>query len=313
MEQPHLQEPRPLLHRMPRPPRPLPPHLVEPPLRRKRNNAWVGFRKPWVGWVILATLLLPALAAAADTKLPLGLEGVGIKEKIGLPVDLTLQFSREDGRVVALKDVIDPSKPTIVTLVYYECPQLCTLVLNGLIQSLDKIDWTVGKEFNVVTVSINPSETPELAGSKRQGYLAAYGRDVQGKWPFLVDYQGNVKKLANQVGWNYRYDERTKQFAHAAAIMLLTPDGRVSRYLYGVRFRPADLRLGLVEAGQGKLGTVIERLILFCYHYDPNAGSYVLFAQNLMKVGGVVTMVVIGAFLFLVWRREGNRPVSPVT
>jgi protein SCO1/2 len=184
---------------------------------------------------------------------------------------------------------------------------LCNLVLNGLTQSLEELDWTAGKEFNVVTVSIHPNEGPELAAAKRQAQLAAYGRDVQGGWPFLSDLSGNARRLADQVGWMYRWDERQKQFAHAAAIVLLTPDGRIARYLYGVRHKPRDLRLALTEASAGRLGGVGEKLMMFCYQYDPNSQSYVLFARRFMSLGGAVVLSSLIAMLFVFWRRERRR------
>jgi protein SCO1 len=257
--------------------------------------------------VALVAAAGPAFSIA-DTKLPAELEGVGVKEKIGLPIDTSLEFLGEDGRVAPLKKYLSPDRPTILTLVYYECPSLCNLVLNGLTQSLEKVDWNVGKEFNLVTVSINPAETPQLAALKRQNYLAQYGRDVRGGWPFLVDYNKNVQKLAQQVGWMYKYDQKQKQYAHSAAIILLTPDGRVARYLYGIRFKPTDVKLGLTEAGEGKVGGWTERLTLMCFHYDPDSKSYVLFAQNVMRFGGGLVVLALGFVLYKLWRRERQAP-----
>lgn len=259
-------------------------------------------------WILAALLWSGCgVVGAPSDQLPSQLEGVGVREKLGLPVDLKLEFLSDTGRVATLGSTIDKSKPTILTLVYYDCPMLCSLVLNGLTQSLDGLDWTAGKEFNVVTVSIHPNEGPELAAAKRQAQLAAYGRDVEGGWPFLSDFNGNSKRLADQVGWVYRWDERQKQFAHAAAIVLLTPDGRIARYLYGVRHKPRDLRLALTEAGAGRLGGIGERLMMFCYQYDPNSQSYVLFARRFMSVGGALVLCSLIALLFVFWRRERRR------
>lgn len=257
--------------------------------------------------VVLATTLTGVVCAAPETQRPAQLQGLDVVEKIGKPVDLNLEFQSETGRVVKLKSLIKPDRPTILALAYYECPMLCTLVLNGLVQSLDKVEWTAGEQFNVVTISVDPRETPQMAGVKRQAYLAAYGRDVKGNWPFLTDYQDNVKKLATQVGWTYRYDERTKQYAHPAALVVLTPDGRVARYLYGVKFRPLDVRLALTEAGEGKVGGFTEKVLMFCYQYDPSSQSYVMFARRFMSAGGALVMLILGGILVHFWRRERSR------
>ncbi len=166
-----------------------------------------------------------------------------------------------------------------------------------------EIPWTPGNEFEIVTISIDPTETPKLAGQKKRSYLGSYGRTAPG-WHFLVDRDGNAKKLAEQVGFHYRYDERQQQYAHAAAIMILTPEGKISRYLYGVQFKPRDLRLALTEASAGKTGGAVDRLLLFCFHYDPQARSYVLFATNFMRAGGVAVVLLLGGVLMSFWRKE---------
>ncbi len=250
-------------------------------------------------------VLLAAASAVCQSKLPDELEGVGIEEKIGQPADLSLEFIAEDGYPVRLAEFFRKGRPVILNLVYYSCPSLCNLILNGQTDALREIPGTPGKDFEVVTISIDPSETFDLARRKRAAYLESYGRPAPG-WHFLVDYRGNVKKLAEQVGFHYRYDERTRQYAHAAAIMILTPEGKPARYLYGVRFKPRDVRLALAEAAQSRGGFSVDRLLLFCFHYDPQARSYVLFATNFMRAGALLSTLVLAVVLVRLWRRDAQ-------
>ncbi len=247
--------------------------------------------------------LLAVFALSAEPSLPPQLEGIGIEERLGRQIDLDLQFTDERGYQVPLRSFFQKDKPVVLNLVYYACPMLCNLVLNGQTQVLHDIPWTPGQEYEIVTVSIDPSESFDLAVRKKQMYLESFGKPAPG-WHFLTDYKGNVKKLAAQVGFQYRWDERTKQFAHAAAIMFLTPEGKVSRYLYGIRFKTRDVRLALTEASQSKLGVTIDKVLLFCFHYDPAARSYVLFARNVMRGGGLLTILIFGAILLNLWRGE---------
>ena len=254
----------------------------------------------------IAAALLCAAAVRADNKLPAQLEGIGIDEKLGAKVDLDLQFTAENGYQVPLRSFFSENKPVLLNLVYYTCPMLCNLVLNGQTQAIRDVAWTPGDQYHVVTISIDPRDTFAIAAKKKQAYMESFGRPVNGGWHFLTDFQGNVKKLADQVGFKYRWDQDTEQFAHAAAIMFLTPDGRVSRYLYGVKFNPRDVRLALTEASEGKMGSTIDRILLFCYHYDPSSRSYVPFAMNMMRAGGALTVVIL-AFTILRFRRGERR------
>lgn len=249
-------------------------------------------------WAVLA-----ATPLLGEQSLPAELEGVGIVEQIGQSVDPDLSFTNEDGHRVELGSYLHKGRPVLLNLVYYTCPMLCNLLLNGQTSTLRAIPWTPGEQFEIVTISIDPTETPQLAGQKKRTYLASYGRPAPG-WHFLADRDGNAKKLAEQVGFHYRYDERQQQYAHAAAIMILTPEGKVSRYLYGAQFKARDLRLALTEASAGKTGGVVDRLLLFCFHYDPQARSYVLFATNFMRAGGVAVVLVLGGVLMGLWRKE---------
>jgi protein SCO1 len=248
-------------------------------------------------------------ASAAEEPLPAELEGIGVQEKLGDRIDLDLQFTAENGYQVPLRRYFAKGKPVVLNLVYYSCPMLCNLVLNGQLAALKEVPWTPGNEFEIVTVSIDPMENWGLAASKKRYYMDAYGRDAHAGWHFLTDYQGNVKKLAEQVGFSYRWDDKTRQFAHAASIMMLTPDGRVSRYLYGIRYKPRDVRLALGEASEGKLGSIGDKILMFCFHYDPAARSYVPFARNIMRAGGVLTILIFGGVLLFLFSRDRTRPV----
>lgn len=253
--------------------------------------------------VLAALLLLSGLALRAEQSLPAELEGVGVEEKLGQAVDLNLTFIAENGYPVALREFFHKDRPVILNLVYYSCPMLCNLVLNGQTAALRELPGTPGREFEVVTISIDPTETFDLAQRKRAAYLESYGRSTTG-WHFLVDRDGNAKKLAEQAGFHYRLDEKTGQYAHAAAIMVLTPEGKLSRYLYGIKFSPRNLRLALAEAAGSKFTFSTDRVLLYCFHYDPQARGYVLFATNIMRAGAALTVLIIGVVLLRLWRRE---------
>lgn len=253
--------------------------------------------------VLCALPLLADPPALPTGVLPQQLEGVGIEEHLGREIDLNLTFIAENGYPVALREYFHQGRPVVLNLIYYACPMLCNLILNGQTAALREIPWTPGNEFEVVTISIDPSESFDLARRKKAVYLGSYNRPAPG-WHFLTDHQGNAKRLAELVGFKYRYDERQGQFAHAAAIFVLTPEGRMSRYLYGARYRSRDLRFALAEASQNKITMTVEKILLFCYHYDPKAGAYVLFATNVMRAGGILTILIIGVFLRRMFRAE---------
>jgi protein SCO1/2 len=255
---------------------------------------------------MIALLISLALAASAQEPVPPQLEGVGIEEKLGGAVDLDLTFTAENGHPVKLRELFHKDRPVILDLVYYSCPMLCNLVLNGQTAALREVPGVPGEDFEVVTISIDPTEMFDLAQRKRAMYLESYGRPAGG-WHFLTDRDGNVKRLAQQVGFRYKYDETTQQYAHAAAIMVLTPGGKVSRYLYGIKFNPRDVRLALAEASQSKFALTLDRVLLYCFHYDPKSRSYVPFAANLMRAGGAASVLVLAAVLGRFWRKERAR------
>jgi protein SCO1/2 len=232
------------------------------------------------------------------------LKDVGIDQKLNDSISLDLAFRDEAGRPVTLGQFF-AGKPVVLSLVYYNCPMLCTQVLNGMERSLRDVPMDIGKQFSIVTVSIDPTERPALAAAKRALYTGLYGRPgaTEG-WHFLTGDEPQIKQLANAVGFRYAYDAQSKQFAHASAIMILTPEGRISRYLYGIQYSARDLRLGLVEASEGKIGTPVDQILLFCYHYDPATGKYSLLISRILKAAGVFTILVIGIGIFLLARSE---------
>ncbi len=221
-------------------------------------------------------------------------------------IDLDLTFNDENGSPVKLRDYFHKGRPVILNLIYYACPSLCDLILNGETVAFRQIPWTLGNEFEVVSISIDPKETFGLAREKKAAYLSSYGRPAPG-WHFLTDRDGNAKRLSELVGFHYRYNVRQGQFAHPAGIMILTPQGNLSRYLYGVRFGPRDMRFALAEASENRTTMSIERVLLYCYHYDPKAGAYVLFATNAMRLGGALTVLILAFFLWRLIREERMR------
>lgn len=258
--------------------------------------------------LILLALALVTTHARAE-EVPYELRGVGITEHLGSDVSIgDLHFKSDTGEDVALSKYFTSGRPVILALVYYECPNLCNMLLNGLTDSLKSLDWTPGERFDIVAVSINPKETPELAAKKKASYVVSYGRAQSTKgWHFLTGEESQIRKLASQVGFGYAYDEREKQYAHSSAIYVLTPEGKISRYLYGIEFRPKDLKLALLEASSGKIGSVVDRFVLFCYHYDPKTRSYSMVLNRVMTTGSAGMTLIFGGYLAVFWRRERKK------
>jgi len=232
------------------------------------------------------------------------MKDIGIDQKLGSQVPLDLAFRNEQGQTVVLRQFFG-RRPVILTLVYYECPMLCTFVLNGVLNSAKNLSFEMGKEFDVVTVSIDPKETPLLAESKQTMYAGLYGRRgaVHG-WHFLTGEEASIRQLAASVGFRYVYDQQSEQYGHASGILVLTPDGRVSRYFYGIEYAPRDLRLALVEASGGRIGNAVDQILLLCYHYDPMTGKYGLLISRVVRLAGIATVLAIGGMVFLFLRRE---------
>jgi protein SCO1/2 len=239
---------------------------------------------------------------------PPHLQNVGIEQHLDAQVPPDLTFSDDTGRTVKLGDYFG-TKPLILNLVYYNCTMLCGEALAGLSGSMKMVKFDVGKQFDVITVSFNPQETPEIAAAKKQEYLKRYGRPgAAAGWHFLTGPAESINALTKAVGFQYQYDSKINQYAHATAIMVLTPQGRISRYFYGVDYPPKDLRMGLVEASQGKIGNAVDQVLLYCYHYDPATGKYGAIVNNILRLGAGVTILLLGGLLFILWRLEKAAP-----
>ena len=252
-----------------------------------------------------------AAASHVDRKEPLPKEllDVGIVEHRDAQVPLDLKFTAADGRTIALADVFDGTRPVILTMNYSNCPMLCSLQLNGLVDAIRKMPWQLGDQYRILTVSIDPAETSQRAKLTEQKYLKAYGRPMQPEgWTFVVNRdESKIKQVADTVGFGYTFLPETKEYAHTAALMICTPDGRVSKYLYGVDYDPQTLRFSLLEAAEGKVGTPTEQFFLYCFHYDPEKGRYGPAAFRIMQVGGVLMLVVLGGVLSVFWMRERRK------
>ena len=266
-----------------------------------------------IGVTVMVCLWAGSGVASAQLveQVPEALEEVGITEHLDAKLPMDLEFRDEDGLSVTLGSFFDGERPVILTLNYYRCPMLCGLMLNGLVDGLDQMEWTPGQEFEIVTVSINPLETPALAKEKKQNYIKRYGRpSAMAGWHFLTGREPEIDHLAETVGFSFVYDPVEKQYAHAAAIFVCTPDGRVARYLYGIEYPPKRLKLGLLEASEGKIGSTLDQLILYCYHYDPSNRRYSPVAMNIMRVGGGATASILAVTLGIFWFREWRRRKS---
>ncbi|HEY4905764.1 MAG TPA: SCO family protein [Candidatus Sulfotelmatobacter sp.] len=239
---------------------------------------------------------------------PPALQNVGIDQHLDAQVPPDLAFRDETGQAVKLGDYFG-RKPLILDLVYYSCPMLCGESLAGLTGSMRLLKFDAGKEFDVITVSFDPRETPELAAAKKADYVKRYGRaSAASGWHFLTGPAESINALTKAVGFQYQYDARLNQFAHATAIMVLTPQGRISRYFYGVDFPPKDLRMGLVEASQGKIGNAVDQVLLYCYHYDPATGKYGAVIVNILRLAAAATILILGGFLLIMIRLDRSVP-----
>ncbi|HYU43828.1 MAG TPA: SCO family protein [Vicinamibacteria bacterium] len=243
----------------------------------------------------------PKVPAASRPRI---LTDIGFDQRLGDTVPLDAVFRDETGRTVRLGDYFG-SRPVVLALAYYECPMLCTVTLNGLASALDVLTFEPGREFEVVTVSFEPKETPALAAAKKAVYLRRYRRPGADKaWHFLTGDAESIRRLTQAVGFRYAWDETTKQYAHASGVMVLTSDGRLARYLYGVEYAPKDLRFAIFEAAQGKILSPVDQLLLYCYHYDPDQGRYGTTVMRILRVAGVLTLVGLGAMMATLRRRE---------
>jgi len=249
--------------------------------------------------------LQPSSDGSTRNERPPILQQVGIDQHLNEQLPLNLRFRDEAGKDVTLGDYFH-QRPVILALVYYRCPMLCGEVLNGLTSSLNILKFDLGRDFDVVTVSIDPRETPDVAAKIKEVYLRRYGRHsaTEQGWHFLTGTQDQIDQLAKAVGFRYVYDPRINQYAHASGIQVVTPEGKLSQYYFGIEYSPKDLRLGLIEASKNRIGTVVDKLILYCYHYDPTTGHYGAIAMRVLRIGGVVTVLLLGGFIITMARRD---------
>jgi protein SCO1 len=256
----------------------------------------------------LAVLASPCLGQLQSQSI---LQDVGFDQKLNMELPLDATFRDETGRSVALGDYFG-KRPVILTLVYYECPMLCTQELSGLVRSLKTLSYTPGNEFEIVTVSISPTETPALAAKKKDRYLRSYDHPgAERGWHFLTGDESSIRRLAQATGFRYTYNPKTKLYAHAAGLAIATPMGRIARYFYGISYPARDLKLGLVEAGSGKIGSPIDKILLLCYAFDPSTGRYTFAIMSTIRVLGVATFGSLATFILFMVRRDQRRANAP--
>lgn len=265
---------------------------------------------------LLTTLLIwPSVALAQRTgELPDEFDNAGIDEKLGATLPADLVFLNEKGDEIRLGSYFDGERPVLLNLVYHDCPMLCNLVVQGLTNSMAQMSWVPGQEFDVVTVSFNAAEGPEMAAKAKEHALDMLGKPEAGAgWHFLTGTRASIDRLTDAVGFQYEWVEDQNAFAHPSALMFVSGERMLSRYIYGIEYNPRDVRTALVEASEGKIGTTVDQVILYCFQYDPDKNSYVPHAFNLMKLGGLLTMVALGSMLFIFWRRESRRSRGAAT
>ena len=265
-------------------------------------------------YLLSSSMLVHDLAAqsiSSNVK-PDILDQIGIEQRLNESIPLDLTFRDESGQSVQLQKYFG-EKPVVLALVYYECPMLCSMVLNGLLKSINALSFEAGNEFDILTVSFDPTETPTLAAGKKTSYLSKYARaGAETGWHFLTGDQESIKKVTEAVGFKYTRDPLTGQFVHASGIMVLTPTGKLSKYFYGVEYSSRDLKLGLMEAATNKIGSPVDQLLLYCYHYDPTTGKYGVAIMNVIRVAGIATVLVLGSFMLLMLRRDRKNRVSKI-
>lgn len=249
-------------------------------------------------------------SAGVSNGMPEALKEVGIEQRLGEQLPLEAVFKDENGQPVKLGSYFQKGRPIILALVYYECPMLCNEILNGLTGSLKGMSFDAGKEFDVVAISFDAreNEKPDLAKNKKASYMERYGRPgTENGWHFLTGEQASIDAVTKAVGFNYRWDEKTNQFAHAGGITVITPDGKLSKYFYGIDYAPKDLKFALMESAENKVGSIADKLLLYCYHYDPASGTYGFAVLRALRVAGVLTLLAMGTMGFIFWRRSRSR------
>jgi protein SCO1/2 len=271
---------------------------------RKTCPCSVPIRRALLASLAALGLLAPLPRAAAQPTAKDLVQNVGLDQNLDAQLPLDLTFRDEQGQRVRLGQYFG-KRPVILTFVYFRCPMLCTQVLNGLLKSAQAVKFQMGTDYEIISLSIDPHETPAMAAAKKQRYAQSYrrpGADVG--WHFLTGEQPAIEKLARVAGFRYQYDPASDQYAHASGIVLVTPEGRISRYFYGIEYHPTDLRLGLVESSANRIGSPVDQFLLLCFHYDPRTGKYGLIIENVIRLAGVVTVFCLGTFLWRMYRRE---------
>lgn len=274
------------------------------------NQAAMTYKKISLA-ALVVLFVCPAAGAQVVRDSVVELMGIDIIEHLGDSLPLNLSFVDDKGNQVTLSDYFKGDKPVLLTLGYYECPMLCNLVFNGVSEGIKELGWVPGEKYEVVSISIDPLETFELAAAKKANYIKNLEMpEAAAGWHFLVTGSENAKTLADAIGFEYYYVEDRDEYAHAAAAYLISPEGVISRYLYGIQYTGTNLKLGLLEASEGKIGSTLDRILLYCYRYDPDAKGYVLFAQNAMRVGGVATIFLIALLVGSLYLKERLRAKS---
>lgn len=257
--------------------------------------------------VLLCSLffLFDTAIAQLNQNRPAVLDQIGVDEKLGNTIPLELRFADSNGDSVSLGDLVESGKPVLLNPLYYECPTLCSLVLDGVFSAVEDLAWSPGSDYTIISFSIDPEETPELAAETRNTYLTSLNRPGAGDgWHFLTGSEESIRELTEAIGFRYTKDEQTGEYIHMASVMMVSPAGVITRYLYGTNFNEFDFRNGLYEAADGKIGSPVDKVVLYCFTYDPSTQSYVPVAINIMKLGGLATVIILGIFLTVLWRRE---------
>ncbi|MEX0945105.1 MAG: SCO family protein [Balneolaceae bacterium] len=263
-------------------------------------------RRPLILFYLISVLFIFDIAnAQLNQGRPSILEDVGVDEKLGDQIPMDLQFVTSDGELVQIGDLITDGKPVLLNPLYYECEVLCSLVLDAVYNVVTELVWSPGPDYTIISFSIDPEETPEIASRSKQQYLGALDRPgSENGWYFLTGSQESITELTEAIGFRYKYDEQTGEYLHMASIMMISPEGTITRYLYGAAFREFDFRNALYEAAEGTIGSTLDKVLFYCFTYDPSSQSYVPVALNIMKLGGLATVIILGIFLSVFWRRE---------
>jgi protein SCO1/2 len=269
------------------------------------KSVWL---KPLSMLLLICILTPPIIAADRMEPAPADIKDVTVIEQLESQIPLDLQFKNERGNTVELKDFFNHDKPVIMTFNFFQCPMLCHLILDGLVSSLQNMSLEPGTDFDILSVSFDPLDTPTIAQAWKQKYVKQYGKPSSASgWHFLTGKKKDITALTDSVGYYYQYVKERQEYAHIAAMLVLMPDGKVSRYIYGIEYNPQTLRLSLVEASEGKIGNTLDKIILTCYYYDHTKGKYAPLAVNVMRIGGGLTVLVLGIFLLTLWIREKNK------